>query len=303
MNEWREDTCFQISQLPHDRVFELACGTGMLLFRLLDSTQYYYGTDISVKGIEWIKKNLTAEENAKTTLSICDARELDKLAVSGFDLAIINSATQYMGPEKEFTDVIAMLADKVCPNGKIFLGDMKSAALRDLFYRTTELWSGDTSELESKVEKRRKNDYEFYLSSAYLETLKKSVPRIKHIRLLNKYGVQESEMNTFRFNAVLYLDTYSEESFTKLSEGCISEAEAERLLSDTTEDNVALFGLYNKHIDDVRKRIGIRSAECEMPSVYPGALCRFANRYGWKAYASPVSDDLTYFNLFMKREK
>lgn len=303
MAEWREDTCFQISQLKHDRVFELACGTGMLMFRLIGSTQYYYGTDIAANGIEWIKKNLTDEESAKAELSVCDAREIDKLDVSGFDLGIINSATQYMGPEEEFTRVISMLADKVKTNGKIFLGDMKSAALRDMFYRTAELWSGNTSELENRMEKRRRNDYEFYISSAYLETLKEAVPRIKNIRLLNKCGVQESEMNAFRFNAVLYLDEYSPENFTKLNEGCISAGEAKRLISDTAEDSISLFGLYNKHIDDVRKRIGIGSEEGEMPAVYPGELCRFASRFGFRAYASPVSDDLTYFNIFMKREK
>lgn len=299
MHEWRNDTCEQIRRFTHDRIFELACGTGMLLFSLIGDAEFYCGADISEKGIEYIKNHLSAEEETKVRLEVADARRIDEIDEKNFDIAVINSATQYMGPEKEFTRVITMLADKVRTGGKIFLGDMKSAKLRDTFYKTAELWNGDTQNLEARIHKRQQNDFEFYISSEYLESLKDSISRIKHIDLLMKQGIEKTEMNMFRFNAVLYLDEYPEKIYETVHAEHFTAEETQNFLSNTEKTHIQLQGYKNRHLEGLPAKEGGNVLEDR--AVYAGEICAIAKRCGFNAYASVKSDDMRSFDVYCEK--
>ncbi|MCM1224395.1 MAG: class I SAM-dependent methyltransferase, partial [Lachnospiraceae bacterium] len=76
MYEWRNNTVDIIRSLKPETVLEAACGTGMMMFRILNEVKYYVGIDISEKGIEFIKSHLNDEEKKKTDFYVMSVEDI-----------------------------------------------------------------------------------------------------------------------------------------------------------------------------------------------------------------------------------
>ena len=296
MTEWRDNTLDIIRSFKPRKILEAACGTGMMMFGLIGDAEKYTGIDVAQEGIRYIKSNLTPDEEAKTDLHVMSIENIDTLPGNDYDLAFINSATQYMGPAEEFTECIRKMADKVRKGGVIFLGDMKSAELRELFYRTCIARSGKTDDMEKQVSAREKRDFEFYISGDYLRSLMERIPRIKKVQMILKKGILPTEMNLFRYEAVLYLDSAEEENFTLID--CTDmdiDAIAEKV-KENGGSEIRLTGIRNRLLDE----------ETQTPfsgvSLYIADIAKAAESLGYTAAAVPHDGGMSrYFDAALIR--
>ena len=301
MSEWRNETTDIINELKPLRVLEAACGTGMMYFRIIDRLEQYLGLDVASEGINYMKKHLTPEQENKTELYVMSVEKVDELEQGDFDVAFINSATQYMGGEEEFAECIKKLTDKIGYGGKLFLGDMKSASLRDTFYRTVEMWNGKKEDLEVKINKRKKMDFEFYISTDYLRSLTEKIPRIKHIDFLLKKGKCRTEMNIFRFNAIFWLDEYEPVKYVGKDCSAMDMSSIEEYLSSCNDDAVKLSGISNKLLVDIKaEKLGMDISAVN--SCYISDVCKAAEKYGYTVKAAPHESDLSdEFDILARR--
>src|SRR5204863_5531796 len=69
MSEWVNNTVQRIRGLSAQRILEIGCGTGLLLFRLAPHCTAYHGTDLSRRAINYLKANLAGLESCDITLS------------------------------------------------------------------------------------------------------------------------------------------------------------------------------------------------------------------------------------------
>lgn len=290
MSEWRNNTIDILASLTPRRVLECACGTGMMMFKIIDDLDYYLGVDVAEEGIKYIKKHMNDRQIEKTDFYVMPAENIDKLEQEGFDLAFINSATQYMGGEDEFTGCFKKMIDKVGYGGKIFLGDIKSSSLRDMFYKTVELWNNDASDIEKRIERRKKYDFEFYISSEYLYSLQNTIPRIKHIDIMLKKGEFPTEMNLFRFDAIFYLDEYKETDHTEIDCKDLGLDEIEERIASAGADDLKLTSISNRLLMDIaEKKLGYSSSGKISHTIK--AVCSIAEKHSYKAVAVPHGDD------------
>lgn len=289
MTEWRDNTVDIIRSFKPRRILEAACGTGMMMFGLIGEAEKYTAIDVAEEGIRYIKSNLAPDEEAKADLHVMSIEKLETLPGNDYDLAFINSATQYMGPADEFTECVRKMADKVREGGVIFLGDMKSAELRELFYRTCIIRSGKTEDIENQIEQRKKRDFEFYISGDYLRSLMDSIPRIKRVKMILKRGILPTEMNLFRFEAVLYLDSAPDGKFAEIDcagmdIGGITKAVKEnsgtalkltgiknRLLEEETGDSDGSVSLYAADVIKAAEKLGYSS----LAVLHDGGMSRY----------------------------
>ncbi|HYH78202.1 MAG TPA: amino acid adenylation domain-containing protein, partial [Longimicrobium sp.] len=93
MIEWVGRTVERILALRPDRVLEIGCGTGLLLFRVAPHTKAYHGTDFSGVALEHVRRH--AAGLPQVSLSEREADRLDDYAGAGFDLVVVNSVAQY----------------------------------------------------------------------------------------------------------------------------------------------------------------------------------------------------------------
>ena len=59
---WVETTVERIKALRPKSVWEIGCGTGLLLFRVAPGSERYYGTDISQTALEFLERQLRRPE-------------------------------------------------------------------------------------------------------------------------------------------------------------------------------------------------------------------------------------------------
>lgn len=296
MTEWRDDTLEVIKSFKPSKILEIACGTGMMLFGLIEDAKKYTGIDIAEEGIKYIKANLTHEESTKTELYVMSAENIETLQENDYDIAFINSATQYMGPADEFTECVRKMTDKVKKDGIVFLGDMKSAIFRDEFYRTCILHSGKTENINEQIAIKRKRDFEFYISGEYLRLLKDSIPRIKDVKLVLKRGSFPTEMNLFRFGAILYLDKAQNNDFNDIE---CSNMKLNDIIDSVKENGASRIKLCNIKNLLLEEILDLKN---ESISLYINDILSEAEKIGYKGFAVPHDNDVSlYFDVELIR--
>jgi len=77
IEEWVEHTVARIGDLQPQRVLEIGCGTGMLLFRIAPKCDRYIGTDLSSEAIRYIEGQISGRDLAsKVALMAAPAHEI-----------------------------------------------------------------------------------------------------------------------------------------------------------------------------------------------------------------------------------
>ncbi|HEX2092144.1 MAG TPA: amino acid adenylation domain-containing protein, partial [Longimicrobiaceae bacterium] len=137
MREWVERTVDRILALRPERVLEIGCGTGLLLFRVAPHVRQYHGTDFSGVALEHVRRHL--DGLPQVTLSEREADDLEEFAGAGFDTVVLNSVAQYFPGVEYLLRVLEGAAAAVRPGGRIFVGDVRSLPLLEAFHASVEL--------------------------------------------------------------------------------------------------------------------------------------------------------------------
>lgn len=193
------------------RILEIGCGSGMLLFQLAGQVERYLATDLSRNALRHIQASLR-ESPFRDRVSCFqgDALDLESVPVEEADLVVINSVVQYFPGIDYLTTLIETLARRLPPKARIFIGDARDLRLHRMFYAWTLL--GQCSSSTSKRRFRRlladriKLEKELVIHPAYFRNLRQVIPRLRQVRIGPKQGRFQNELIRFRYDVFLYLD-------------------------------------------------------------------------------------------------
>ncbi|HSU13784.1 non-ribosomal peptide synthetase, partial [Longimicrobium sp.] len=208
MRAWVEDTTDRILALRPERVLEVGCGTGLLLFRVAPHTQAYHGTDFSGVALEHIRRHLAGLP--QVTLAEREGDRLDDYAGAGFDTVVINSVAQYFPDVDYLLRVLEGAAAALRPGGRIFVGDVRSLPLAGAFHASVELARAPEGlpieQLQARVRRGMAEEQELLVDPALFEALRARMPRLGRVEVQVKRGEYDNEVSRFRYDVVLHLD-------------------------------------------------------------------------------------------------
>ena len=216
MRVWVETTVDRIKALRPKRVWEIGCGTGLLMFRVAPGSERFYGTDISQTALEFLEQQLLRPELQlpQVGLERKAAHEFDGAAARGqFDAVVLNSVIQYFPDLDYLMKVLEGAVASVRPGGAVFIGDVRSLPLLEAFHTSVEVFKADNGmsrqELARRVQKSIRQEGELLVDPAFFNAIRHRWPQITHIEIQLKRGRAENELTRFRYDVVLHVGKHA----------------------------------------------------------------------------------------------
>jgi amino acid adenylation domain-containing protein len=213
MREYVDHTVARILALRPRRLLEIGCGTGLLMFRLLPHLEAYVGMDLSAVAIERLRAlqrdpalraRVPGLEGAVLRAGAAD--DLAGIEPGSIDTVILPSVVQYFPGLDYFLAVLDGVVRVLSPGGAIFVGDVRSLPLLELFHTSVQLVrAGDEVPADELIERIRGQglaEQELALDPALFVALRRRHRAIRDVEVLPKRG-RPNEMTRFRYDVTL----------------------------------------------------------------------------------------------------
>jgi amino acid adenylation domain-containing protein/thioester reductase-like protein len=212
MREWVDHTVGRILSLQPNRVLEIGCGTGLLLCRIVPHCTQYWGTDFSLEVLQRLQRlKMSGDKWSQVTLLQRMADNFDGIEAHAFDTVILNSVIQYFPSIEYLLRVLEGAVNVVEPGGKIFVGDVRSLPLLEVFHTSVQLHQAPASlssvQLQQRVQQYIAQEQELVIDPAFFLALKQHIPQISHVQIQPKRGDYHNELTKFRYDVTLYVET------------------------------------------------------------------------------------------------
>ncbi|HEY0606891.1 MAG TPA: phosphopantetheine-binding protein, partial [Herpetosiphonaceae bacterium] len=209
MRQWRDATVDRIRALQPSRVLEIGVGSGLLLFQLAGDCNRYHGIDFSAPALAHIRRHLPPDWT-QVTLEQRRADDLGDLEPASFDTVIINSVVQYFPSADYLVEVITQVLRLLPPDGRLFIGDVRSRPLLAAFATAATLSQAkpDASRATLAAQQRQliAQERELLLDPAFFHALKLALPQISEVQVEIKRGHEHNELTQFRYDVTLTVD-------------------------------------------------------------------------------------------------
>lgn len=209
MREWLEATVARILSLRPQRVLEIGCGTGLLLFRIAPSCTRYLATDFSAATLAQLQRQLTAgtQHLPQVTLLHRSADNFSEIEPAAFDTIILNSISQYFPNVDYLMRVLAGAVSSLKPGGTVFIGDVRSLPLLSAFHAAVLLSRAEPqlskAQFAQRLHKQVRAEKELVIDPTFFTALKQHLPGISRIAVQLKQGRHHNELTQFRYDVTL----------------------------------------------------------------------------------------------------
>jgi len=207
MQEQVDRTVERILAPRPNRVLEIGCGTGLLLLRIAPHCAHYCGTDFSAAALEYVREQTAKMALPEVRLLQRSADDFEGIEEKSFDTVIINSVAQYFPGVEYLASVLENAVKSVAPGGSVFVGDVRSLPLLEVFHASVELYKAPatqpTSELLDRIERRVSQEEELVIDPAFFTALQRRLPQINNVEIQIKRGHHHNEMSCFRYDVRL----------------------------------------------------------------------------------------------------
>lgn len=209
MREWVENQATEILALQPNRVLEIGCGTGLLLFRIAPHCTEYCGTDFSRASLNYIRQHLSDRGLNQVTLLEKMATDFNGVEPGAFDAIILNSVVQYFPSIDYLLQVLEKAVKVTAPGGFIFIGDVRSLPLLEAFHTSVQLERSEPSltreQLRQRVQMQVFQETELVIDPAFFHVLKQHFSQISGVQIQLMRGRGHNELTQFRYNAILQI--------------------------------------------------------------------------------------------------
>ncbi|MCT7951958.1 amino acid adenylation domain-containing protein [Ancylothrix sp. C2] len=255
LQEWVNNQVAEILALQPNKVLEIGCGTGLLLFRIAPHCTVYYGTDFSLPSLNYIQQQLREGNLNHVTLLPQMATDFNQIENSAFDAVILNSIVQYFPSIDYLLEVIGKAIKATAPSGFIFIGDVRNLQTLEAFHTAVQLYRAEPSlsckQLQQRVQLQIFQESELVIAPDFFLALKQHFPQISGVKIELLRGSFHNELTQFRYNVILQIvgeiETCKNEEFVSF-QPALTVAEVHQFLLEKQPESLRVAGVPNPRI-------------------------------------------------------
>lgn len=257
MREWVKQSVDRILTLNPRHVLEIACGTGLLLFRIAPHCEKYVGIDVSEVGLNYIRQQLAKPELQMPQVSLLQrmADNFEGIEANSFDVAILHSVVQLFPGVDYLVRVLEGAVNAVQPGGFIYVGDVISFPLMEAFHTSVQLYQAPSwatkDQLRQRIKKAGSNEEQLFVDPQFFLALKQHLPKISHVQIQLRRGRFLNEMTRFRYDVVLHIDSEvktSEIEWFDWQEKELTVSSLRKLLTESEPEMLGIKGVPNMRL-------------------------------------------------------
>ncbi|GAB3335658.1 hypothetical protein GCM10027299_44870 [Larkinella ripae] len=208
---WLAQSIERIKALKPQRIMEVGCGAGQLLFALAADVKQYVATDYSQPAIDKLTEKITQQTDKFRHVRVRNgmADDFSALGSSSVDLVLVHSVAQYFPNTAYFLNVIRNAVEVTAAGGCVFIGDMQGKnTLRmhhayDQLQRSTD--EKTVAEFRETVERRVQMEDEFLADPAFFYALPQLIPGIAGVEIQLRKGKFRNETTKYHYDVWLYV--------------------------------------------------------------------------------------------------
>ncbi|HEY9641773.1 MAG TPA: phosphopantetheine-binding protein, partial [Coleofasciculaceae cyanobacterium] len=209
MREWLHHRVQAVRDRHPQKILEIGCGTGLMLFQLAPDCTEYWATDFSSASLDYIHQQLPSQALPQVKLLHQWADDFTHLQPARFDAVILNSVVQYFPSLDYLVQVLEGAVQRVKPGGFIFIGDVRNLRLLTAFQAAVQLYQADPalerSQLQQQVQRALFEETELVIDPDFFQALRDRLPAIRHVKVELSRGRFANEMTQFRYNVILQI--------------------------------------------------------------------------------------------------
>lgn len=210
-DEWLKQSIKRLRALKANRIMEVGCGAGQLLFALAPDAQQYMATDYAQTAIDALKAKLARQADPWPHVTAKTAVADDFLGVDAqsLDLVLVHSVAQYFPNMTYFVQVLERAVAATADGGCVFVGDVQGKATLkmhhtvDQFGRSTD--AQPVGEFKKTVARRVELDDELLADPAFFYELSRLIPRISAVDTQLREGTYSNETTKHHYDVWLYV--------------------------------------------------------------------------------------------------
>ena len=278
MRQWLNFRVNHLLAFQPQRVLEIGCGTGLLLFQIAPHCQHYYGTDFSDAAISSIAQQLRHPEWHLPQVQLQQklADDFEGIALGSFDTVILNSVVQYFPSIDYLLRVLERAVKAVAPGGIVFVGDVRSLPLLKAIHASVQLYQAEEElsieQLRQRVNTQMAQETELVIDPEFFQALKQHLPEIASVQIRLQRGEYHNELTSFRYDVTLEVGSGQSTPDSQLlswhnweTEGLTLESTAQLLESQPQQ--LGILHIPNARVVNAIKTVELlSSAECP-PSI------------------------------------
>jgi amino acid adenylation domain-containing protein len=289
MRAWRDHSVQRIAALAPERIWEIGCGSGLLVFPLAPHCREYLGTDFLPASLDRLRPIVAARGLDHVRLEHREAIACDGIPARHFDVVVLNSVAQYFPDAGYLRQVLTGAVQAVRPGGAIFLGDLRNHDLLPAFHLSIQRHRrGGTLDAATLAEAQRavREEEELLVAPGYLRWLCTQIPGLGHADIQLRRGHGDDEMTRYRYDAVLHVGDSPppvELAATRAWQALGDLAALERWLAGERPAVATLLGVPNARVHaDVIASLGGAEPADRGAAVAPEALWSLGERLGYQ---------------------
>jgi amino acid adenylation domain-containing protein len=205
MREQVEATVGRIQALGPDRVLEIGCGTGLLLFRLAPGCQRYHATDFSEAAVDYIRRHVGGLPQVDVWQAAAD--DFARVQPEGFDVVVLNSVVQYFPGPAYLERVLQGAVRAVRPGGHVFVGDVRSLEWWEGFHTSVEVARAGMGtrreDVREWVRRRLRQEPELVVGPELFAGCVARIAGVTGVEIQVKRGWSGNELTRFRYDVLL----------------------------------------------------------------------------------------------------